>query len=34
MYVLVKCNLTDPGVMPAIKSENIDPKKKYCKQVQ
>lgn len=29
MYVLVRCNLTDPGVMPGIKSDKVDPKKKY-----
>jgi hypothetical protein len=30
MYILVRCNITDPGVMPGIKSDKIDPKKKYC----
>ena len=29
--MLIRCNLTDPGVMPGIKSDKVDPKKKYCK---
>ena len=30
MYNLFKCSLTDPGIIPAIPSQNIDPKKAYC----
>jgi hypothetical protein len=27
---LIKCTITDPGIIPAIPSENIDKKKDYC----
>lgn len=30
IYALAKCTLTDPGVIPAIPSENINKKKDYC----
>lgn len=32
LYSLFRCNTTDPGVIPAIKSGSINPKKDYCKR--
>ena len=30
IYTLVKCSITDPGIIPAIPSDKIDKKKAYC----
>jgi len=29
MYILFKCSMTDPGILPAIRSQNIQKKKNY-----
>jgi hypothetical protein len=30
IYVLYKCSVTDPGIIPAIKENRINFKKHYC----
>jgi hypothetical protein len=29
---LLKCSLTDPGIIPAIQSQSMQPNNRYCKK--